>query len=68
MGVALPSKSNEARKILASNGGDGGELNPPSKYASEPMYYRLSRCFGCRASASHRQDAVAPGSLVSGGA
>jgi hypothetical protein len=26
-------------------GGDGGELNSPSKQTHRKMYYRLSRCF-----------------------
>jgi hypothetical protein len=48
--IALVTKQNGSRSAFSSrlSGGDGGELNSPSKRTHRRMYYRLSQCFALR--------------------
>jgi len=45
IGVKKVKRGPDARPRQGGKGGGGGELNPPSKHASESMYYRHSRRF-----------------------
>ena len=45
---AINERACEAFSQALSCGGDGGELNSPSKRANQGMYYKLSRCFSFR--------------------